>query len=166
MDAAIKTSSLILTLSEKIKLYQKENKLSNSKLAKFSLLTEGTIRTIVNTNATNIELKTLIKLSTFFNTPLHELFVKTKKLKVVPASIVNKELFESAMTAAKNGIGTQITLITKRKEIKPEYLSLLVGDMDYSDTTKYLNGKINLTLLTIVRFSIGLKTPVTSILRY
>lgn len=156
MDFTAECESLLKILAENLTTWLQAHKLSNRAFAGISKLSESSIRSIKK-GQKNIEIKSLVKLRLIFSIDIIDLFIKTKTVpKIISISIADS-IIKKNVSSEQQRIGKAILNAMKEKNIKPEELSILTFNTDYSDTLKYLKGEINITLLTVLKFSASLK---------
>ncbi len=138
---------------------------SKRKFAAHCLLTEATVRNIIN-NSSNIEVNTLTKLRLAFKISLSDLFnekVNCSTLNKLPVTVA---MFQATSESDKKKIGKRIIKLMKYRKLGVEDLSILSGNMDYSKALKYLKGAENITLITIMKFAYGLEISFKAILDF
>lgn len=154
---------LIKSLAINLEKWKKGNDISQRKLARVALVAESTIRSII-AGTTNIEIATLIKLKLAFSVKYSDLLYKRNEVPKVISEPLSLSGVKKAIAREQIKIGESISQIMRNKNLTPEDLSILALNTDYSDTLKYLKGKVNLTLITILKFAHALEVEIWEIL--
>lgn len=164
MDINKESAELIKILAMNLEKWINSNNISKRKLARLSNISESTVRSIIN-GSQNIELATLVKLKLSFNVDISFLFTVNEKIPTIITTPLSKKIIDKAISKQTNLIGFRIASLMRSQNIKPEDLSILAFNTDYSDTLKYMKGMINLTLITILKFSRALNVDKSELLK-
>lgn len=163
MDITKESLLLIKKLAQNIEKWKKGNDISQRELGRRSNVAESTLRAIKK-GASNIEIATLVKLKLAFSVDVPHLFQEKEKIPVIISNPLSSITIKNAIANEQVKIGKNISSAMKGKNMKPEDLSIIAFDTDYSDTIKYLKGQINLTMITVLKFTYALEVGIWKLL--
>ena len=159
MDTTKESLLLIKKLAQNIEKWKKGNGISQRELGKRSNLGESTLRAIKR-GAQNIEIATLVKLKLAFSMDVSDLLKDNEKIPRILSQPLSLIAIKKAVISEQIKVGKNISEVMKKKNIKPEDLSIIASNTDYSDTIKYLKGQINLTMITMLKFAYALEVDI------
>ncbi len=165
MDVNLTSVEILDALSQKIKLFIERKEVSRREIARISTIAESTVRSLIN-GRTNIELSTLTKLKLAFNIEVIDLIIRKTKLSDLSSVVIEKGLLKKDIIQEQKKLGDRLDELREFRGIDPQTLSIISYNIDYSDTIKYLKGKKNISLITIIKLANGLEVDLATIFNY
>jgi transcriptional regulator with XRE-family HTH domain len=163
MDIATRLAHEQSSLGKKILELEKSNQLTQKKLAEITGINQRIIRRLEK-GETNLEFKTLLRLTIAFKTEIANLFDYKNQLEK-RTIVKNQQDFTSRLSKEKQNLGNRISKLCKHRGIDQEELGIL-SKIASSDISLYINGEENLVLLTLLKIAIGLEVEIVDLFNY